>query len=100
MTSLQLAPTRLDPALFRPEAIDPQTNAFNQQLQTVLAGVPKIWTRPPAETRAARESGQGPFGPLVLSDNAKDRTIPGPGGPMRLRTFVPPTVNGVYLHIH
>jgi len=34
------------------------------------------------------------------SDNAVDRTIPGPGGPLRLRTFVPDQVDAVMLHIH
>ena len=36
----------------------------------------------------------------VLSDRAIDRTIDGPGGPIRLRTFVPDQVDGVFLHLH
>jgi acetyl esterase len=100
MTSVQLAPPGLDPSVFRPDAIDPETTAFNEQIETLMAGTTPIWTRPAAETRADREAGMGPFGPLVLSEMAQDRTIPGPAGPMRLRTFVPRTINGVYLHIH
>jgi len=50
--------------------------------------------------REAQESGSGLFGPLVLNDMAVNRTIPGPGGPLTIRTFVPETVNGVYLHLH
>jgi acetyl esterase/lipase len=34
------------------------------------------------------------------SDRAVDRTIPGPAGPIRLRTLVPDRVDGVLLHIH
>jgi acetyl esterase len=35
-----------------------------------------------------------------MSDQGVDRTIPGPAGPMRLRTFTPETVDAVMLHIH
>ena len=34
------------------------------------------------------------------SDKAVDRTIPGPAGPVRVRTIVPDTVDAVFLHIH
>jgi acetyl esterase/lipase len=34
------------------------------------------------------------------SDKAVDRTIPGPAGPVRIRTIVPETVDAVFLHIH
>jgi len=99
MTSLAAA-VGLDPALFRAEAIDAETAAFNAQVAAVLKDAPHVSSRPAAETRAIRESGEGPWGALVLSDMAVDRTIPGPSGPMRLRTFVPQTVQGVYLHLH
>jgi acetyl esterase len=90
----------LDPRVFSADTIDPETSAFNAKLASLLAGVPPIWTNPPAVTRAAREAGGGPFGPIVLSSLAVDRTIRGAGGPIKLRTMVPPTVNGVYLHLH
>jgi acetyl esterase/lipase len=93
-------PAGLDPATFSAEAIDPDTAAFNTQLAQALAGVPPIWEVPVAETRAAREEGRGAFGPLILSDMAKDRTIPTPGGPLTIRTFVPETVSGAYLYFH
>jgi len=92
--------TALDAALFLPEAISPETSAFNAQLAAVMATIPPVWTRTPEETRALREAGSGPSGPLVLSAMAQERTIPGPGGPITLRTFVPQTVTGVYLFIH
>jgi acetyl esterase len=90
----------LDPGIFSPDAIDPETTAFNAQLASLLATVPPVWTNPPSATRAAREEGRGPFGPIVRSPLAVDRTIPGPGGPLKLRTMSPPTINGVYLHLH
>jgi acetyl esterase len=94
------SPSALDPALFKSEAIDPETTAFNAQIASLMAGVPGIWTQPASVTRAVRESGRGPFGPLVLSEMARTRTIPSPSGPLTLRTFIPPTITGVYLHIH
>jgi len=92
----------LDPLVFSPYSIDPETIAFNVKLASLLADVPPVWTNPPAVTRAARESGGGPFGPIVRSDLGVDRTIPGPTGPLKVRTMVPPTptVTGVYLHLH
>lgn len=47
-----------------------------------------------AAQRAARVDGLG------VSERATDRTIAGPGGPIRLRTFVPDQVDAVFLHIH
>jgi acetyl esterase/lipase len=99
MTFLATRPV-LDPALFRPDAVDAETAAFNVKLAELLAPVPPIWSRPPQVTRDIRESGKGPFGPLVLSKMAQERSIAGPGGELTLRTFVPPTVTGIYLHIH
>ena len=90
----------VDHTLFRPEAIDPETAAFNAELKEVLAEVPAITDVPVDETRAAREEGRPPAGPVVLSEMAEERVIAGPHGPITLRTFVPETPHGVYLHIH
>lgn len=92
----------LDPALFRPEAIDPETAAFNAELEARQAQLPKIETLDPAVSRAAREAGKAELGyrPLVFSDLARDIKVPGPAGDVTLRLFVPPTVRGVYVYIH
>jgi acetyl esterase len=37
---------------------------------------------------------------VLRSEMAVDREIPGPAGPLRLRTFVPDQVDDVFLHIH
>ena len=94
-------PSALDPRLFRPEAVDPETAAFVEELERMLAELPPIHALPPEETRRAREEGRGIWGPLQLVPEAHDIEIGGPGGPLRLRLFVPPEqLRGVYLHIH
>jgi len=91
----------LDPRLFAPEAIDAETRAANETLEKLLAQVPAIHTQTPQAIRAAREAGQGTFGPIVKLDHAKERTIRGPAGPLPLRVIRPKgAVRGVYFHIH
>jgi acetyl esterase len=81
---------------FDPAAVDSETAEFNAKLEALLATQPQPQTLPPQVTRDARESGQGAFGPIVLSDLAHERTIAG----VPCRVLLPETVNGVYLHIH
>ncbi|HLF75903.1 MAG TPA: alpha/beta hydrolase [Dehalococcoidia bacterium] len=92
--------TSLDPAVFRPESIDPETAAFNAQWEAMFAGQPPTYTQKPADVRAARAAGKGPRGPIIRSPNAKERVIDGPAGHLSMRMFLPPRVEGVYLHIH
>jgi acetyl esterase/lipase len=89
-----------DPGVFRPEAVDPETQSFNDQLAKKLAEVPSRWSQPVSALRQAQETGQAFFGPLKVSEMAANRTIPGPTGPLTIRTFVPETLTGVYLHLH
>jgi acetyl esterase len=92
---------RLDRTLFTPEAIDPETAAFNARMEELLRDVPPTHSVSPEVTRAAREEGKGVFGPVQLLEEGRDRAIPGPAGDLTLRVFVPETtVRGVYLHIH
>jgi acetyl esterase len=90
----------LDPGLFRPDAIDPETAAFNAQLEAMLATVPPAYTQEPQKIREAREAGKGIFGPIVLSSMAQARTVESQGRAVPVRVFVPETVRGVYLQIH
>jgi acetyl esterase/lipase len=92
----------LDPRLFSPEAIDPETRAANETLEKLLTQVPAIHTQTPQAIRAARESGQGTFGPIVRLPHAEARTIRGPAGEIPLRVIRPRSgaVRGVYCHIH
>ncbi|MBM4268053.1 MAG: alpha/beta hydrolase [Deltaproteobacteria bacterium] len=87
-------------AAFDPESVDPETRQVNELVEAALAAVAPITTQQPAEIRAAREEGRGPFPPLVLSPEAEKRTIPGPGGEIGLRIFRRPAARAVYFHIH
>lgn len=81
-------------------ALVPECAAFNTELERLLATVPRTETVPPEVTRRNRVEGKGIFPAPEKVAEARDRTIDGRAGPIRLRTFVPPTVRGVYLHIH
>lgn len=83
-----------------PEEELAQTRTFNAAVEDLLAGMPSIHTVAPAETRAARREGRGAFPAPVLVDQGTNRTVPGRHGDVPVRVFVPPTVQGVYLHIH
>lgn len=89
------------PDLFLESAIDTETAGFNALVERALAAGPSVHTIPPAEIRAAREAGEGVWGPIVRVDNAHDRVIPGPAGALQIRVIVPEgEIQGVYLHLH
>jgi acetyl esterase/lipase len=104
----------LDPRWFDPAEIDPVTRAANEQIEKLLAELPPLHQQTPQQIRAARESGEGAFGPIVRLPHAETRTIRGPAGEIRLRIFRPRSrsarraaggrthgdVRGVYLHLH
>jgi acetyl esterase/lipase len=90
----------LDPLLFRPEAIDPETESVNKVVEALLATMPSIVDQTPQEIRAEREAGKGVFPPLLFLPEARDRFIPGPAGPIKLRVCVADKVECVYLHFH
>ena len=90
----------LDPSLFDPTQIAPETRAFNQQVEQLLATVPSILDIPVAVPREARAAGKSFLGPVVLSPNGRQQCIDGPAGPLPLRVFATPNASGVLLHIH
>ena len=90
----------LDPALFRPDAIDDESKELIAQIKALAATQVPMHKRTPAEARAAAAAGRGSRGPIVYSENAIVRTIPGPAGELSLRTFVPERVEGAYLYVH
>ena len=90
----------IDHSHFGPDAIDPETAAFNAELVASLAQAPRIGEVSVEEARRIREEGGGSAGPVVLSDMAEEREIPGRHGPITLRTFVPESPTGMYLHLH
>jgi acetyl esterase len=90
----------LQPYLFDPEAIDPETRQLIDLVERALAAAPRLDTQEPARIRADREAGQGAFGPVELVDEAQWRQIDTAAGPQRIRVIVPERVEGVYLHLH
>ena len=92
----------IDPALFRPEAVDPETAAFNLKLEEMLSKVPPTHLVPPAQTRAAREAGGGLFGAIQTDPDAVTRSIPGRAGAVPVRITQPKTraARGIYIDIH
>ena len=93
-------PAGIDPAVFSLEAVDPETSAFNEQLEKTLSEFPPLHTLSPEILRQAQEQGLGPYAGIQVAENAQDRTIPGPAGPVPVRVHVPEIVKGVYLHFH
>lgn len=77
--------------------MDPETAEFNRRLEELLGEYPHLIDLQPEEARRQREEGRSAFGPVVRSDRATERTIP---GGLKLRVFDAETPAGVYLHIH
>jgi len=87
---------------------DDELEALRPQLREEAAAFLATWTSPPEDTnlsvaervaiaRVERD------GSISRSEQAVDRTIDGPAGPIRLRTFVPEQggeINAVFLHLH
>ena len=89
----------LDPGLFRDDAVDAETREINAAIVERLADYDQ-WSISPAEVRALRAEGRGPFPLAPRSDRAEWHEIDGPSGPLRLRIIAPESPRGVYLHIH
>lgn len=90
----------LDPSLFDPAAVAPETQRFNEMLEKALAGVPTITEVPPQVVRDARREGRSIFGEIRRLADGEARTIPGPAGEIPLRIFRPEGARGAYLHLH
>ncbi|MDR1932095.1 MAG: alpha/beta hydrolase [Spirochaetales bacterium] len=93
-------PLTIDPAWFRPDAVDSDTIRFNEKLEKLMEAEPPVNEIPAAESRRLREAGTPRTGPIVLSPRAIQRGIPGPAGEVPLRIFLPEKIRGVFLHIH
>jgi acetyl esterase len=99
---LTLTPSnRFDPALFRPDAIAPETAKLNRDLIGMLTGLPEWWNVGAEATRAARRRGEGPFPVAPKSPRARTIVITGKdGNAIPLRVIAPDNPRGVYLHLH
>ena len=87
---------------FTAQAVDPETQAFVDDLEGKLAFMPAAHEVPVEVTRKARDEGLGLFPFEPKSPEGEDMDIPGAsGGPGRVRIFRPDgPARGVFLHIH
>ena len=90
----------VDPSLFSPQSIAPETAALNADIVAKLAALPDIWSFPAETIREARRAGKGAFPVSPKSPRAQTMTIAGKGGPIGLRVIAPADPKGVYLHLH
>ena len=92
--------TGIDPRVFSREAVDPATAQLNETIEKIQSQIPPMHAQKPAELRAARESGESVWGPIVTVPEARTRKIPGPAGEVGVRVIAPESPRGVYLHFH
>lgn len=84
-----------------PAEAPPEVLAFNAEIEALTRDAAPPWEMGAVQARNIREEGLTIFGPRQLSPRAVDRTIDGPGGPVRLRVFHPAReARGIFLHIH
>lgn len=95
-----MSAANLDPSVFLDSAIDDETRALNEEIIGALADLPLLKDTPIELLRDDRLTGGGPFPAPVISEDAVDRTIPGPGGDIPVRVIAPDNPKGIYFHIH
>jgi acetyl esterase/lipase len=92
----------LEPALFSPAAVPPETLRVTEELRRAgaVAGAPSVADLP--AMRVARPDGPGPLRVQPTVARAVEQTIEGPGGPLRLRVLAPAhgEARAWYLHLH
>jgi acetyl esterase len=91
---------RLDPALFRPQAISEETSRCNEAIIKLFTPAPNWWEVGAQTVRDSRARGEGPFPLAPKSARARTIAIGGKGGRIPLRIVAPTNPKGVYLHIH
>lgn len=88
------------PDLFKDAAQDRENLAINQMILDAMNAATPWHEMEPQALRDFLASGGSPLGTPVYSDQAINRTIPGPDGDIPIRVFQPQAPRGVYLHIH
>jgi acetyl esterase len=83
------------------EAAIAETRAFNEELERLVAAHKPVNTVPPEVSRRIRREGRGIFPGPVMLPQARELTVAGRGGEIRLRVLAPEDeATGVYFHIH
>jgi acetyl esterase len=90
-----MANNPFDPRLFRPDAITPETRAFNEQLDAQTRGKPKPWDTP-KDGAAPPRMFESPVSPRAHKRHAEVKGR----APVELHVIAPDSPKGVYMHIH
>jgi len=90
----------IDPRVFDPASIDPETAAFNPKIEKELSAMPPLYQFEPQVIRDAHAAGYSIFGPIKHLEEAHDRMVSGPAGDIPIRVFIPDKATGVYMHMH
>ena len=92
------SPLLIDPALFDPAAVLPETRALNDEIVRRMNAEPTGLTIP--QIRERRIQGIGAFPAAPKSPRAETILIDGPAGPIELRVIAPKSPRGIFFHIH
>ena len=96
---------QIDPSVFDPASILPETHAFNKKLMDIMKGAPKWYEVGASKYREMRARGETPLPPATLLDSAEQTSIPSrdSGRSIPCRILKPTngkSTTGVYMHIH
>ncbi len=84
-----------------PAEVLEEARVYNRHLEEWLESLPPAQSVPIETTRRARAEGRGVFGPVVRSERAVGRMVPGPGDGVPVRIVLPEQApRAVFLHIH
>lgn len=89
----------IDNQSFKKDLISRETLEFNKSIHQQLSSLPPTYKSAPQKIREATEAGAGLY-PVKAHAKVEERLIPGPGGSVPIRIFIPDQVRGVYLHFH
>jgi acetyl esterase/lipase len=91
----------IDPSVFDPSSIAPETQAMNDRIEAALKEAPSIMDLGPQTVRELRRAGQGVLAIQPFHEMASWETAEALGLEVPLRIFRPEgALKGVYLHIH
>ena len=98
-------PIQIDPKVFDPSSITPETLAFQEKLMDIMKGAPKWYQVGAAKYREMRARGETPLPPATLLESAEQTSIPSrdSGRDIPCRILKPTNgkhITGVYMHIH
>lgn len=96
-----MKPTPTPSAIDLEEAIA-ESRTLNEGLERLLASQPSVHTIPAAVVRAVRREGRGVFPAPMFLPEAREVSIAGRRGAVKLRVLAPRSrpATGVYLHLH